>query len=123
MMIEAPIWLELVILTLASLRLAVLVSADRITRTPRERLTSRLNKVSTQRLWERNPAVAAAGVTRNHIVSELLVCTGWCTGFWTSAALVIPWLIFGSWVTTIAAPLAVAGAVGILTPDDDDPEE
>lgn len=104
-MSRAPLWLQLLIVTLGAARLTALVTGDRIARSVRWPLIKRWGEDSYP--------------------GTLLSCP-WCAGWWVSLACVIAWAFWPEVTTAVLLPWAVAfvvGALGAKLGPTDDPEE
>lgn len=88
--------IALIVATLATYRLTRLITTDRITKAPRERIIRAL--------------------PRESLLSYLLVCP-WCVSVYTGAAVAGAWWAWGDTVayTAVTAALALSAATGFLT--------
>jgi hypothetical protein len=103
-------WIHLVILILASFRLTHLIVYDKITefiRNPFIEVTSENDENG-----ETRQAVRVKGEGFQHWLGTLLTCY-WCTGVWSSLAVVIVYL-YVPILFPVLLILAIAGAAAII---------
>lgn len=113
---DFPVWLHLIVLTAASLRIAVLITADEITAPLRDTIVTRANKSTAQRFAKKHPEIAGAMPAPESLLSRLLDCPAWCVGWYTSIGVGLAWLVWPVGTTTVLLPIGIAGLVGIAMP-------
>jgi len=94
-------WLDLIIISLATFRLAHLLTYDKI-----------FNFVRHFFLEESREGDSKPTRVGSRVVYEMLECL-WCTGIW-SALVVLTMYLLGIWGQFIVIVLAVAGAAAVL---------
>ncbi|WP_042455347.1 DUF1360 domain-containing protein [Neobacillus dielmonensis] len=103
--------LNLLILSLASFRLTRLVVYDKITEFIRAPFFDEIEEENEE--GEREIFYIPKKVGIQHFFGELLSCY-WCTGIWTTGAIIFFHYQFPSWSGPVILILAVAGMAAIL---------
>lgn len=103
------------------MRIAILLAADAILAGPRERLMQRSDNRAYAKYAKANPDDLDPPMIEGFF-TRLFDCLAWCTGWYPSVILGVLYIQFGAIVATVVLPLAIAGLVGIITPEvgDDD---
>lgn len=104
---EAPLWLHLLVLILATARVIGFVTDDRIFRAPRQRFLRRVAPefMNTPPGSECSP----------ESYSGFLVTCAWCAGWWISLAAGLAWLTWPVGTTLIALPVALSFLAPLLS--------
>jgi hypothetical protein len=104
-------FLNLLILTLASFRLTRLMVFDKITEFIREPFFDEVEEENEEGVLEVYYLPKKRGIKK--FLGELLSCY-WCTGIWSTAAIVLVEYLFPAFFHPIILILAVAGFAAIL---------
>ncbi|WP_018664523.1 DUF1360 domain-containing protein [Heyndrickxia acidiproducens] len=100
------LWLDFILLVLASFRLTRLIVYDKITAFLRKPFHEEVTEISPDGTEEEYIILKGKGLRR--WVGELLSCY-WCTGIWSAAVIYILWQYFPQAGFPVIIILAIAG--------------
>jgi hypothetical protein len=103
-------WLLLILFIFASFRLTRLIVHDKITAFIRRPFIDEI-VVMEEGIPVTYTKIKGDGL--QHFIGELLSCT-WCTGVWSSAFLILIYVLFPSIGEILILLLAIAGAAGVV---------
>lgn len=109
-----PDWLLILLTVLVTFRLTVLVTRDRITRVPRERLQG-----WAESRWERRTGRTSDTDEWQSEIAYLLSCP-WCVSIWVGGATVLAVGLTHDLPAPILVWLAASGVTGLLAEVTDD---